>query len=244
MQPIRISLVSLGNLKYPVRISELETWSSQIINIRHGASIGHLPDSEGHDWEYQDKQLLRLLSAETDTEFTLGLINAPLEDNYYLRRLSEKVAVLSLHEMADIVRFSDFTVEQYILRNTYELAVLFAANKKLIPIDYTTWAHDETRGCLFDMNANKSDIVCSLHRPILCPACRTKVSAKQVPANLLLTLDRELQNIQKARYARILEWVKRHPVFALGITATSCVALNIIASAIFEKAKKVLPWLA
>ena len=244
MQPIRVSLVPLGNLKYPVRIAELEALSSQILYIRHGASVGHLPDSDGHDWDYPDEQLLRVLSAETNSDFTLGVINAPLEDNYYLRRLSDKVAVLSLHEMAEIVRLSDFTVEQYILRNTYELAVLFAANGKLIPTDYVTWAHDETRGCLFDMNASKPDIVFSLHQPILCPACRTRLSAKQVPPDFLPILDRELKNIRKPLYARITEWVKRHPVYALVITAISGIALNIIASVIFENTKKFLPWLA
>jgi hypothetical protein len=243
MQPIRISLVPLGNLKYPVSIAELEAWNSQVISISHGASVGHLPDSDGHEWEYPDDQLLGVLSAESNTDFTLGVINASLEDNYYLRRLSDKVAVLSLYEMADLVKFSDFTVEQYILRNTYELAVLFAANGKLIPADYTTWAHDETRGCLFDMNASKSDIVYSLHRPILCPACRTRVSSKQVAANFLPTLDKELRRIQKTLYVRMMEWVKRHPIFALAITASSAITLNIIASVIFEKGKRVLPWL-
>ena len=242
MQLIRVSLVTLGNLKYPVSIVELEGWNSEIITIRHGASVGHLPDSDGHNWEYPDDQLLGVLSTETHTDFTLGVINASLEDNYYLRRLSDKVAVLSLYEMADIVRFSNFTVEQYILRNIYELSVLFAANGKLIPTDYATWAHDETRGCLFDMNASKSDIVFSLHRPVLCPACRTRISAKQVPAKLLPTLDKELQRIQKTLYVRITEWIKRHPIFALVITAGSGIAINIIASVLFEKTKKVLSW--
>lgn len=243
MQPLRISLVLLGNLKYPVSIAELEAWRSQVISIKHGASVGHLPDAEGEDWVYPDDQLLGVLGADADSDFTLGLINAPLEGNFYLRRLSDKVAVLSLYQMADIVRYSDFTIEQFVLRNVYELAVLFAANGKLIPTDYATWAHDETRGCLFDMNASKSDIVFSLHRPILCPACRTKVSAKQVPANLLPVLDKELKRIQKTLYVRIVEWVKRHPIIALVITASSGIALNLIASVVFEKAKRLLPWL-
>lgn len=241
MQPLKISLVPLGNLKYPVSIAELESWRSQVISIKHGASVGHLPDADGDDWEYPDDQLLKVLGADANSDFTLGLINAPLEENYYMRRLSDRVAVLSLYQMADIVKYSDFTIEQFILRNAYELAVLFAANGKLIPTDYTTWAHDETRGCIFDMNASKSDIVFSLHRPILCPACRTKVSAKQIPAGLLPNLDKELKRIQKTLYVRILEWVKRHPIFALVITASFGIALNLIASVIFEKAKGMFP---
>jgi hypothetical protein len=244
MLPVKVCLVPLGNLKYPVSISELEGWKSQLISIRHGAAVGHLPDSEGDQWEYPDHQLLQVLSAETDSDFTLGVINAQLQDNFYLRRLSERTAVLSLYEMADIVRYSDFDLEQYILRNIYELAVLFAANGKLLPTSYATWAHEETRGCLFDMNANKSDIVFSLHRPVLCAACTTRVSAKQLPPILLLSLGKELRRIQKGLYVRIGEWVKLHPIFALLITAAAGIGLNLIASVIFETGKRFLPWLA
>jgi hypothetical protein len=166
-----------------------------------------------------------------------------LEDNYYMRRLSDRVAVLSFHEMADIIRYSGFSLEQYILRNAYELAVIFVANGKLIPSDYVTWAHDEVRGCLFDMNANKLDIVFSMDRPSLCSACRTRVSSKQVPAGLIPALERELPRIRKPLYLRMIEWVKEHPVFAIAITAVSGITLNLIASIIFEKAKHIWPWL-
>lgn len=243
MRPIKISLVSLGNLKYPLNVSELEAWQSDVLSIQHGASVGHLPDSDGGSWEYTDDQLLKVLAADDTSDFTVGLINVPLEDNYYMRRLTDKVAVLSLNEMAEIIHYSEFTLEQYVLRNLYELAVLFAANGKLIPSDYATWAHDKVRGCLFDMNSSKSDIVFSLHRPKLCSACKTRVSSKQVPADFVPTLERELLRIQKTLFVRMIEWVKLHPIFALIITATLGVLLNLIASIIFEKAKRVLPWL-
>jgi hypothetical protein len=243
MRPITISLVLLGNLKYPLNVAHLENWNSDVVRFQHRAAVGHLPDADGDDWEYTDQQLLGVLGAEQESDFTLGLISLPLENNYYMRRLSDRVAVLSLHQMAEIVRYSGFSLEQYVLRNAYELAVLFAGNGKLIPHDYEIWAHDEIRGCLFDMNANKSDIIFSLDRPTICAACRTRLSSKQVPADLLSTLDRELLRIRKALYLRMTEWVKEHPIIAIVITAASGIALNLIASIIFEIAKCALPWL-
>lgn len=237
MLPLRVSLVPLGNLKHPLDLPSIAAWSSKIIVVKHGSSVGHLPDSEGAEWEYPDEQLAKVLSGESEADFTVGLVNAPLEGNYYLRRISNKVAVLSLYEMAEIVRSRDFSLEQYVLRNTYELAVLYAANGKLLPDDYETWAHDETRGCLFDMNSSKSDIVFSLHRPVLCAACKARVLAKQVPSSLVPSLEHELRRIQKPLYNQIADWVKRHPVIALGITAASGVCLNIIASFIYDKLK-------
>jgi hypothetical protein len=243
VRPFTISLVLLGNLKYPLNVAQLQCWKSDVFRLQHRAAVGHLPDAVGKDWEYTDQQLLGVLGAEQDSDLTLGLISLPLENNYYMRRLSNRVAVLSLHQMAEIVVYSGFSIEQYVLRNAYELAVLFAGNGKLIPVDYVTWAHDEIRGCLFDMNSNKPDIIFSLNRPKLCAACTTRLSSKQVSADLLPTLCRELPRIKKALHLRMTDWVMRHPIFALAITAASGIALNLIASVIFEKVKHVLPWL-
>lgn len=243
MRPITISLVLLGNLKYPINIAQIEGWDSQILSIKHRAAVGHLPNADGESWEYTDAQLLGVLGAEQDSDLTLGLISLPLEDNYYLRRLSDRVAVLSLYEMAEIVRYSGFSLEQYVLRNAYELVVLFIGNGKLIPTNYVTWAHDEVHGCLFDMNSSKPDIIFSMDRPVLCAACKTRLSSKQVPSDLIPTLDRELRRIRKPLYIRMTEWVKTHPIIAILLTAVSGVMLNLIASIIYEKAKQLWTWL-
>jgi hypothetical protein len=242
MRSLKISLVSLGSLKYPIDMAYLEKWESQLLVIQHGASIGHLPNAQGIDWVYTDEQLSTLIQADRDADFTLAIINAKLEDNYYMRRLGNNVAVLSLFEMAEIVRLSDFTVENFILRNIYSLAVLYAANGELFRTDAFSWAHDDVRGCLFDMNANKSDIVFSMHKPKLCDGCRARVLDKQVNSGFLPALDKELSRIKKALYFRMVVWVKAHPLYALAITAFSAVVLNLIASIIFEQAKCWLSW--
>lgn len=241
MRPLKISLVLVGSLKYPVDIAHLEGWSSQLLTIQHGTSIGHLPNAGGIEWDYTDKQLNALIQADDEANFTLALINAPLENNYYMRRLGNKIAVLSLFEMAEIIRYSDFTIENYILRGIYELAVLYVANGGLIPTDTSSWAHDAVRGCLFDMNANKPDIIFSMHKPKLCGSCRARVLSKQVDFEFLPTLDIELRNIKKPLYFRLVEWTKNHPLYTLAITALSAIILNLIASMIFEKAKYLLP---
>lgn len=243
MHPLKVTIVTMGSLKYPVRMSYLEGWKSKIIKVTLGSSVGHLPDAEGDNWEYTSSQLSSLVHEDDNASFTVALICAPLEGNYYMRRLGDKVAVLSLFEMAEIVRFSDFMVENYILRNVYELAVLYAANGSLIPSDAYSWAHDDVRGCLFDMNANKPDIVFSLHQPKLCDACKARVLSKQVDSGFLPALTKELQKIKKALYFRISEWVKAHPILALVVAALSAISLNVIASVIFEKAKSFFPWL-
>jgi hypothetical protein len=237
---LKITLVSLGSLKYSVDIKYLEAWKSPILKIKHGAAVSHLPDSNGDDWQYTKSQLNDLILPDKSASFTLALINAPLEDNYYMKRLSNNVAVLSLYEMAEVVRQSDFTIENYVLRNIYELTVLYAANSSLLPVDAHSWAHDDVRGCLFDMNANKSDILFSMHKPNLCETCKARVLSKQVDPNFLPYLIKDLPKIKKTLYFRVTELVKAHPIYALFITSVFAIFLNLVASFIFEKIKSYL----
>lgn len=243
MGKIVVSLVTMGSLKYPVDVSKLVEWKSDLISIVHGASVGHLPNADGDDWERSRIQLRKLVKPDQAASFTLGLINSPLEDNYYLRRLENNVAVLSLYEMAEIVHHEDFKIEDFILRNIYELAVLYEANSGKIPADGSSWTHDDIRHCLFDMNSNKADIVFSLNQPKLCEACTTRVKAKQIRADFLTTLTNELKRLRKSRYYRWTAWVRAHPVWALVITGCTAVLLNLVASIIFESIKPYMTWL-
>lgn len=244
MNPVRISLVTLGSLKQPVDVRSLSRWRSNILAITHGDSVAHLQDAEGEDWTYTDQQLEKLLAPAAGAEITLGLINARLEGNFYLRRLPQNVAVLSLYEMAEIVQYENFSVDTFILRTAYELAVLFKVEGRIPATGEFSWAHDDIRGCLFDMCSSKGDIVFSLHRPCLCGACRNQVLEKRVDVNLLPSLDKELRRIHKTLFFRLTDWIKVHPVLTLALTTFLALAVNLASSALFEKAKRIWPWIA
>jgi hypothetical protein len=236
---VRIKLVTLGNLKVPVNFLDLERWKSSLFVICHRNEVGHLPDAVGPNWQYSDNQLSSMLMATNSADMTLGIINAPLDGNFYLRRVATNVAVLSLFEMAEIIRASHLRLEHFILRNVYELITMFAeSNGKLDPRSLTL-AHDEIRGCLYDMNSNKSDIVFSMNPPSLCVRCRTRILDKQVDSGLLPSLDSELKRIRKDLFFRISDWVKEHPVATLWITLSTGLVVNILASLIYDTAKSI-----
>jgi len=237
MRRYSVSIVSVGSLKYSVDMKYLENWRSRIVTIKHGASISHIPNAVGTSWEYTDGQLIDLIHEEEDADFTFALINAGLESNYYLRRLGDKVCVLSLYEMAEIVKSSNFTVEHYILRNIYEILAFYVEYGGAVPTHAYNLAHDDVRGCLFDMNPNKTDIVFSMNKPFLCDACRARMMAKQISAGFMSALDSELIRINRSLYFRIVEWIKAHPVCAILGTALSTIAINLASNFIFEVIK-------
>ncbi|MCE2677000.1 MAG: hypothetical protein LW632_02530 [Burkholderiaceae bacterium] len=240
---LKISLVTLGHLKYSLKVKELTEWKSNLLKITQNAQLNHLQDPEGNDQEYLDTQLFELIQADQEADFTVALIGAPLENNYYMRRISEKICVISLFQMAEIVRDANFTIEQYVLRNIYVLVVIYQSNNALIPTGYATWAHDDIRTCLFDMNMDKNDIVFSLHKPQLCTQCTARSQRYQLPNGFLETLKNELKKIQKPIYYRMLDWVREHPILALVFSSLFAISLNLYASYIFEFIKPCLPWL-
>ena len=114
---------------------------------------------------------------------------------------------------------------------------------RIPPAGKNSLAHQEVRGCLFDLKVNKADIVASLNPPSLCQSCRTRLVNVQTPPNFFASLDKDLGNICQALFYRMSRWVQSHPIISLSITAALAVFLNILANSIYDKLKSVKPWI-
>ena len=66
----------------------------------------------------------------------------------------------------------------------------------------------------------------------------------QAAPAFLPTLEKELKRLQKPLYNRMMDFVQAHPLLALTITSLFGLALNVVASVIFEKLKKLWPALS
>jgi hypothetical protein len=233
LKKIRIKLVTLGNLKHRLDFRLIERWRSKVFKAEHVDQVQALPNTTGDSWSYPDTQLARIVAPDSQHDFTLAVINAPLQDNYYLRRLGNRTCVLSLYETAEILRQANLTVESFVIRNLYGLCCVYELQRKEIPPTVYAIAHDETRGCLFDMNGNKADIVFSTERPTVCPQCKAAIMRATVPKEFLPQVEKELRRIRKAVYYRLSDWVRRHPLWALGITSLVAVILNLVAAFLY-----------
>lgn len=234
MPPIRINLVKLGNLKFPISFPTLEGWQSDLMSIHRIAEVGVMPNAEGGNWTYSDAQLERLVTHEQSCDITVAIINAPLENNFYLRRFRNNTAVLSLYETGDILQFHDLKPEHFIIKNLYEIVLIFLENNRTVPNSVYSVAHDETRSCLFDMCADKLDIVFSTAQPTICESCKVRLRSKQLDKDLLETLERELRRIRKALFYRISDFVKIHPLVTLLIAAISGLMLNVLGNILYN----------
>ena len=244
MRKLNVALVSLGHQKQPIDFAFLESWPSHILKVSHQAAIEFTPNAQGRRWEYPDTQLRELVRRVDGADLTVAIVSAPIERNFYSRRLGNNVIVFSIHEMAHILSAGHFRLEHFLLRNIYQIALYFHALGGNVPDSgELSWSHHDIRGCLFDMNSQKTDILYSMHQPKLCDACRTRLREKQVDSALIPALDSELLRIRRELFYQVAEWVKCHPIYSLLITAAFAISLNVIASIIYEKAKGLWPWL-
>ena len=117
---IKVNVTILGNLKHQFDLRTLESWKSKLFTVHVSDKIHALPDTRGPNWSYTDDQLAHLLNHNPDFAYTVGIINAPLEDNYYIRRLGDNKCVLSLYETGEILRLANISLENFVLRNIYE----------------------------------------------------------------------------------------------------------------------------
>lgn len=96
--------------------------------------------------------------------------------------------------------------------------------------EYTSYAHDETRGCLFDMNASKMDAVHSCHRPIICEYCISKLKEASVSNETISTVQTEIGRIRKPLFIRMSDFVRKHPLWSIAISLLTALFIGILGS--------------
>lgn len=231
----KIQIAVIGHQPPDFDVRELSSWRSDAFEINTDIESFQLnEDAHGEDWEFTDAQFERILRRDPACSFLIAFVTVKLENNWYLRRLSDNRAVFTFYEMDQIVRHHRLPLKNLALRVLYAAALVFKRYGDRIPLssENTNYAHDETRGCLFDMNANKMDVVHSLHRPCVCERCCSQLKEANVSNDLLESVKKELLRIQKPLADRIVEFVRAHTVASIFASFISALLLGIAASLI------------
>lgn len=160
-----------------------------------------------------------------------------MEDNYYGRRIGDNVYVLSLYETGHIILKNDLGLEQFVIQNIYYVTAIYFKYKGKIPSSDTILTHQDIRGCLFDFNADKEDIIFSLGKVSICDTCKAEFDSTFVPENFVPILKRELKRIKKPLYFQIRDFIKRRPIFSLIFAILASFAINIVSNYIYELLK-------
>lgn len=116
----------------------------------------------------------------------------------------------------DFLKDENIPLENVVYRILYAYSLAYKSSGDRVSSydDTPGFTHDETKGCLFDMNGLKTDLIESCDKPIICNDCEHKLSTRKVPTNLIETVKKELRGIRKARYYRWADFIKSHPILS------------------------------
>ena len=107
---------------------------------------------------------------------------------------------MTFHEMKDILDEKNIPLENLIYRLLYSYSLIYIRYGNKIPAQshLSYFTHDATRGCLFDMNGVKRDVIYSTNKPQLCSSCIHNMTAEKVPVNKIIIVQNELLRINKS----------------------------------------------
>ena len=164
----------------------------------------------------------------------MAIVNVPIEDNWYSRRLGDNKIVFTFSQIRDFLVLENIPLENAILRVLYAYTLLYRRAGNKIPCFGTApgFTHDETRGCLFDMNGIKSDLIESCNEPIVCGECEERLKNERVSTETIKAVQKEIRKIRKPLYFRALDFVKSHPLAALAISSLFAILIGVAGSLI------------
>lgn len=236
---INIKIVTLGLIPHRVDLKKIKSYRSKILSIDQSIDNFDLIGSpEGEDWTWLDNQLEEIIPVFNSNDLTIILTNVPLELNYYARRLSSNRVLLTFHEVSAILESARIPLFNLVLRVLYAYTIVYYSNGNRIPRNFeiTDFAHDYTRGCLFDMNGIKVDIIHSCHKPVLCPECTLKFEnhGNRISKNKIALFKKEIDKIQKQRIDRALDFVRNKPIISLIISALTTITLGFLGALLYD----------
>lgn len=237
MSKTRITVATVGHMPADFNRQKIKEWKSSVFEIDDGIESYSLTcDSDGYSWEFTDKALEEVLPNKFNGDYLIAIVNVPIELNWYSRRLSANRVVFSFHEIKEILRLSNIPLENVIYRLLYAYTLLYRRSGNRIPeaAEHTNFTHDETRGCLFDMNGIKTDVVYSCHNPIICSDCVERLRREKVSDETIAKCQSDIRKIQKTLFYRMADFIKEHPLWSLAISGVTAIFLNVVASYVYD----------
>lgn len=237
MSAVKLEIISLGKLPKNFNINKLKKLNSKVFSVLKPINSYELrKDSDIDGWGYSDQLLLEQIPKVDKSDLLIVLTSVPLQDNYYTRRIDENIVVFTFYEIFRYLEFNNIPLENVIKRLLYSYALSYIRFRGKIPnmSKVTNFTHDDTRGCLFDMNGIKEDVIHSCDNPILCDECCERLKSETVSLDVIQTVKSELRGIKKYRYYRIIDKIRQYPVLFILLSSSWAVALGVLSTLIVK----------
>lgn len=213
---IHIDLFLLGyvwdfNLK---AISGLLNGPSRVITASIQEPIRKIGEPNLFDMGYSDSSLFKLFPSKDDRTFQVGITAIPLEDNFFTRSEKPNSIAITIFQVDELCEKSGRTKEEYVV-HTILCQLLWAQYKERRPsAGYDELFHLETRGCLFDVCRNKSDIVIGLRSCQIDSDCMDKLIKADVSEKIVREAKKILDRIRTPSFLQTFQLGMKNPLFS------------------------------
>lgn len=171
-----------------------------------------------------DTELSEIITPN-NVDFSIGIINRPLEGNYLSRRISEKFIVISTFDIETLELADGISIENYILRFTYAFTIIFNAYNGF-KIEASEIMQNNITGCLFDKAIYKKQIATFFKNPHISISAKNILNSKTLNENLIPNTENDIKYLKISRYYVYSNWLKRNPILATIIIFISGLLLN------------------
>lgn len=236
MEKIRIKIGIINWLPFDFDHHKVKKWKSDVFEVIDISNYVINTSKVAHKGEYTDEMLEEIVPEnDSDSDIFIGVSYFPFEKDYYLRRLEKNRVIVSYHGIYKHIVNHNISEENLVLRSIYSsvFVLMIAQDRIIIPSknNRVEFSHDYTVGCIYDMNSkDESDVIHSLHKPLLCCGCQEKLKQRKIPIDTIEQVNRELLGIRRSRFSQIVEFIKKRPVYSMIITFTVSVIISLIAN--------------
>jgi hypothetical protein len=239
---MKIKLVVIGHADRVVDFDYLLKHNSKYFQYTEIERINNLPSCEKNDGYldvvYSTEEMTTLLKDIQFDGLCIAIMNYRFDDNFYMHRVASNKVCISIFGIESILSKKKISIENFIVKNTYEAFVFCKLYNNLLSPEVYKFPHLDTRGCLFDMNGDKDDIIYNTESPIICDECKSKINQKSIPNNFIRNIQNELEKIKKPAIKRIEIFIKQYPLFSILLTFMFSTVINVISNYIWETISK------
>lgn len=236
MKKLKIKIVRLGSIPKSINFDVIKKHKSSIFEIVDKIDTVALPNTDRREdlSTYSSEALFNLID-NSNADVVVGITYARINGEWYADN-TEKKAIFSLRPIVKFLEAEHIPLENAVIRMLYRWVLAFEKGKLISANDVL---HDETRGCMFDMNGVLEDVVFSFNAPKICVECQSKLQNIGVPSNVVAEVLCELQALKKPLFYRIESLIRRHPWWTVILTYIVSVAINVLASWVYELIKRI-----
>lgn len=234
--------MQIGAIHSGYNLNFLKSWKSKIFTIASVYSIENIKyysSDDGYlDVKFDRDTIADIVSCPVDCDIAVGIMPYRFKDNFYMHRVAPNVAVVSLYGIFEILSRRDISIDYFVLKQIYEICAIRHLMKDISNDFVFDIIHRDTRGCLFDMNGDREDILYNTEQPIVCDACKAYFKKKQVDPSFVTELEKELKRLRKPVIVRVESWIKQYPFVSLSLSFLSALIVNLLSSFLVECIKR------